>query len=337
MSLTSLQAPGAFRQSSDSTNILTGHGRANALAALPKQWQKALLAIGWHKQPIDPVSGRNLSAWITSEPPTTEQLLAAPAVGLRTGSVSSTLCLDFDGPKAWETFRSLFEASAKELLPATISWSSGKLCRCQMAFHVGEAEAAILNGKVSRVGTLEFRWQKQQSVVTGHHPETGSYRWIKAPWEVDLAPFPKKLLRLIPDRASGSVRKPPERAPGAPTTAFKVPLDQFITWRSKWLVQNGSKEGNCNDDAIALSMDLVGTEKWLKEKGVGVIETAQELFDTYCSNCPDTINGEAFDWPAMHRRFVGAVNRDPSPPTPEDKLQERLAFHKRMAVKGGGF
>jgi hypothetical protein len=40
-----------------------------------------------------------------------------------------------------------------------------------------------------------------------------------------------------------------------------------------------------------------------------------------------------FDLRAMQARFDGAVKRCPSPPTPEQKLRERLDFHRRMASR----
>ena len=80
-------------------------------------------------------------------------------------------------------------------------------------------------------------------------------------------------------------------------------------------------------------MDLVGAEAWVKAQGGGVERTAQELFDDYCRQCPERINGRVFDLRAMQARFDGAMKRCPSPPTPEPKLRERLDFHRRMASR----
>jgi hypothetical protein len=37
----------------------------------------------------------------------------------------------------------------------------------------------------------------------------------------------------------------------------------------------------------------------------------------------------------MQARFDGAVKRCPTPQTPEHKLIERLAYHRRMAARRG--
>jgi hypothetical protein len=303
------------------------------LQALPAKWRQALLAIGTSKQPIDPSTGRALPNWPTSPVPSLHALMAAPAVGLRTGPISQTICLDFDGAEAWRTFRELFGKDAADLLPPSISWTSGKPARCQMAFHLPPRLADKLNGKRRKVGTLELRWWGAQSVLMGHHPETGRYHWLegRAPWEVALADFPPALLDLVP-----SISSKPARQEHAPHVAGLVlPLEQFITLRSRILIEQGSPEGQCNSDALALSLDLVGAELWVKAQGGTVERSAQELFDDYCRQCPDRINGKPFDWRAMQARFDGAVKRCPTPPTPEHKLIERLAYHRRMTARRG--
>lgn len=300
------------------------------LQTLPAQWQQALLAIGTSKQPIDPSTGRALPNWPTSPVPSLSQLATAPAVGLRTGPISQTICLDFDGTEAWRTFRELFGRDATDL-PRSIAWTSGKPGRCQMAFHLPPRLADKLNGKRRKVGTLELRWWGAQSVLMGHHPETGRYHWLDgcAPWEVTLADFPATLLDLVP-----SVSSKPARHEQAPHVAgLVVPLEQFITMRSRILIEQGSPEGQCNSDALTLSLDLVGAEVWVKAQGGAVERSAQELFDDYCRQCPQTIHGKPFDWRAMQARFDGAVKRCPTPPTPDHKLIERLAYHRRMATR----
>jgi hypothetical protein len=261
------------------------------------------------------------------------QLLRAPAVGLRTGQISQTLCLDFDGPTAWATFREVFGGDAKRLLPRSVAWTSGKPDRCQIGFHIPSSAFPLLKGKRRKIGSLELRWEGAQSVLLGHHPETGSYRWMEecAPWQCELATFPLELLDLVPAVNARPAQVTRHVAPSPHVAGLVVPLEQFVTLRSRWLIENGSTEGQCNADAIALSMDLVGAEEWVKAQGGGVERSASELFDQYCRACPDHINGRPFDLRAMWGRFDGAVKRCPSPPTPEQKLRERLDFHRRMA------
>lgn len=306
--------------------------RLDTLQALPNQWQKALLAIGRNKQPVD-ASGRCLSAWLSSPVPAMAQLLQAPAVGLRTGQISQTLCLDLDGPEAWHTFKELFGGEAKQILPRSIAWASGKEGRCQIAFNIPAKAAPLLNGKRRKVGSLELRWEGAQSVLLGHHPETGSYHWVEgcAPWQRQLATFPLELLDLVP--AANARPQLVKRIDKPTNTELVVPLEQFVSLKSRFLIENGSAEGQCNNDSLALSLDLVASEAWVKAQGGSVQRTAAELFGDYCRQCPQTINGRPFDWRAMEARFNGAVERCPSPPTPESKLLERLDFHRRLAAR----
>lgn len=335
MTYATLAAPRGVAQPHFSQPQKPAADRAEQLQALPEQWRQALLSIGRDKQPID-ASGRCLNAWQRSPAPSTEQLLAAPAVGLRTGPISQTLAVDFDGPEAFTTFRELFGGTVREVLPRSIVWTSGRPHRAQAAFAIDAEGASILARKRRKVGALELRWHGQQSVLLGFHPITGAYRWVKgrAPWETELATFPAALLRRIPD--SGS---PPRQAPQAPAQAsgqvarLVVPLEAFVSLRSRLLIGSGSAEGQCNSDGLALALDLVGAERWVKAQGGAVERSARALFADYLNRCPETINGKPFNWQAAAARFDGALKRNPQPQTPEAKLIERLDYHRRAAAR----
>jgi len=306
--------------------------RLDAIEALPLHWRKGLLLIGFNKQPID-AEGRYLTNWLSAPPPSRANLIAAPAIGLRTGELTSTLCLDFDGPEAWATFRQLFGGQAKELLPPSITWTSGKSGRCQIAFHIDQTNFEALRNRRRKIESLEFRWNGAQSVLMGHHPETKSYKWLegRAPWEIKLEQFPAELLAKIP---STERRAPvPRQVINGENAGLVVPLEQFVTLRNRFLIENGSTEGHCNDDSLALSLDLVGAETWVKVQGGVPQKSAQILFEHYCRQCPQTINGRPFNWQAMEDRFNGAIKRSPSPQTPENKLIDRLNYHRRIAQR----
>jgi len=314
------------------SSVAASKDRCTNLRALPLTWRQALLAVDGRKRPIHPLTGRELTNWPSAPAPSFQELVSAPAVGLRTGPISSTLCLDFDGPEAWQTFVEVFGGRPDEILPKTISWTSSKPYRQQRAFHVPEHLWSLLEGRRRKIGTLEIRWKGAQSVLIGAHPETSGYRWCngRGPLETELAELPEEFLNQIP--TVGSVRKISNNQCQA--GGFKVPLEQFITLWTRQKIERGSVAGECNSDAMRISMDLLGAEMWLKVKGVRTDRSAEDLFEDYLDRCPETINGRAFDRRAMHVRFNGAAARNPIPPTPEEKLLERLAFHKRMATRG---
>jgi hypothetical protein len=219
------------------------------------------------------------------------------------------------------------------VLPDSLQWTSGRDARRQVAFFVAPEHHHLLETKRRKIDDLEFRWENAASVICGKHPLTAGYKWLEgyAPWEQELATLPLELIEKIPN-----CREAPERL----ITNYQpnvydlvVPLDQFITYASSVLIRNGSNEGCCNDDALRLSMDLVAAENWLMVQGVGVDISAQALFDQYVDACPDRINGRPLDRKAMQSRFDGALRRNPTPPTPEHKLVERLEFQKRQAAR----
>jgi hypothetical protein len=315
---------------STAANVLE---RRRTLEAIPEIWRRALLCVDGHKRPVDPDTGYLLRHWPDATPPSFNQLLRAQAVGLRTGPISSTIAFDFDGIKSWKTFRHLFGGQPWHVLPDSIQWTSGRDARRQVAFFVAPEHHHLLGTKRRKIDDLEFRWENAASVICGKHPLTAGYNWLEgyAPWEQNLATLPLELIEKIPN-----CREAPERA----TTNYTanvydlvVPLDAFITYASSVLIRNGSNEGCCNDDAIRLSMDLVAAENWLMAQKVGVDISAQALFDQYVSNCPDRIGNKPLNVQAMQARFDGALRRNPTPPTPEHKLVERLEFQKRQAAR----
>jgi len=309
------------------------HERRRTIESLPEIWRKALLSFDGNKRPVCPVTGRLLNDWPTAAPPSFNDLLTATSVGLRTGSLSSTLAFDFDGAESWKTFKRLFDGQPWHVLPPSIAWTSGRVARRQVAFFVAAEHHHLLVNKRRKIDELEMRWENAASVICGKHPLTNGYSWIEgsAPWEQGLATLPLEIIEKIPD-----IRMAPEKPIGNYQPIgydLTVPLDSFVTYASSQLIKNGSSEGNCNDDAIRLSMDLVAAEAWLKVQGVGTDRTAQDLFNEYVGNCPDRINGRPLNIRAMQGRFDGAVRLQPAPPTPEYKLIERLSYQKRQAAK----
>lgn len=321
------------RQHSCISTFKNERDRRRSIESIPMQWRRALLAFNASKQPVCPFSGRLLTDWPNAAPPSFNQLLAAAAVGVRTGRISETLAFDFDSPKSWKVFKRIFGGNPWDILPDSIAWTSGREGRRQVGFNIAPEHHHFLENKRRKIDDLEIRWENAASVICGHHPLTDGYKWIDGcePWTIKLATLPLEIIEKIPNA---------QLAPNKPEIIYEpinyeltVPLVQFISRRSSLLIANGSYEGCCNDDAMRLSIDLVATENWLMVQKVGVDRTAQDLFDEYVGNCPDRINGKPLNRLAMQARFDGAVRLQPTPPTPEAKLVERLNYQKRQAAK----
>jgi hypothetical protein len=168
-----------------------------------------LIPVGTAKRPIG-------SGWQQPDRDYTALVLThAPAVGLRLGYPIAAV--DFD-PKphnlsqAERTFEELTGQSSTQL---PISWTvtSGKPGRRQVLLLVDPLKVPWLK-PWSRDG-LEIRWRGQQSVIDGHHPETGSYSWLpgRAPWQCQLAAAPEWLLQGFKPAAPEPVNYQPKRAP----------------------------------------------------------------------------------------------------------------------------
>jgi hypothetical protein len=307
--------------------------RQRSIENLPEQWMPALLAADGEKRPICFATGALLRDWPNAPAPVGGQLMESPAVALRTGPISSTLCLDFDGAKSWKSFKRIFGNDPWKVLPKSIAWTSGREDRRQVAFNIDPLHHHLLKNKRRVVDSLEMRWEGAASIITGTHPITGKYQWVDgcAPWEIELATLPLEIINMIPDV------NVPDRIyvkPAPPQVYdFTVPLVHFVSYRTSHLIVNGSLEGNCNHDAIAVSCDLVAAENFLMVQKVGVDRTAQDLFNEYVSNCPDRIHGKPLDVRKMQARFDGAVRMVPTAQTPEHKLFERLDYHRRQAAR----
>ena len=139
---------------------------------------------GWQRQP------RNLQQVLSSN------------LGLLLGPVSGgVVALDFDGTSAWQWFEQRIGCA----LPQTITWTSGKTDRCQMAFAVAQAAwnhvrtQKITHTKDNLIAEgegFEFRWTGCQSVVPPSSLADGRcYDWISSPSSAPIAELPLEILQ----------------------------------------------------------------------------------------------------------------------------------------------
>lgn len=122
-------------------------------------------------------------------------------VGLLLGTPSrGVVALDFDGTSAWIWFTERIGCT----LPRTVTWTSGKQDRCQMAFTVPDlAWDYIKTQKITHTKDdliaegegFEFRWTGCQSVMPPSTLVDGrAYEWIVSPCECTIAELPEEIL-----------------------------------------------------------------------------------------------------------------------------------------------
>jgi hypothetical protein len=133
--------------------------------------------------------------------PKTIKNIESVNVGLLLGPVSGGLiALDFDGPSAWTWFDQRIGCA----LPQTVTWTSGKDRRCQMAFWIDQQywdwvrTQKITHTKDALVADgegFEFRWTGCQSVMPPSTLADGrQYAWLSSPTETKVAKLPDEIM-----------------------------------------------------------------------------------------------------------------------------------------------
>ena len=123
-------------------------------------------------------------------------------VGILTGSQSNgVIAIDFDGEFAWrfwdENIKIPFD------IINTVSWTSGRDARCQMAFKIPqEMWEFVKTFKITndeKTEGIEFRWEGCQSVLPPSiHPDTQKpYEWVQSPSSAPVQEIPLDLLEWM--------------------------------------------------------------------------------------------------------------------------------------------
>ena len=130
--------------------------------------------------------------------PMTLEQIDSQNIGLILGPLGNGVCaIDFDGTTAWKWIE---EQHVRMAGLRSVSWSSGKTDRCQMAFQVPEEYWDVLKTKKISTGDregFEFRWAGGQSVLPPSiHPDTKEpYYWIIDSSEI-VETIPEDLLTV---------------------------------------------------------------------------------------------------------------------------------------------
>ena len=303
------------------------------LQELPPSW--GLVAVDGYKRPYqekwqaNPLTHEQAAAEITSG--------RAKAIGVIAGPTSGGLLfLDHDGISATEQLEKL--GIPGRSLPRSATCTSGRDGRFQVLFTVPERywprmrnRRVFDTGKTDADGkaeNLDLRWNRHQSVVIGAHPITGGYRWLgkRSPAMVGIAEAPEALINLLIDDPEPATL-PLLNAALAPTTGTTLPLLDFVTLDSRQLIESGGTPGLWNDDQLKLALDLQGTADWITAQGYHPDVSAADAFEWHISAA--STKAKDFDARKARHRFDGAAAHNPSPGTPLDKLESRLAFHTR--------
>ena len=303
----------------------------NQLQELPDSW--GLVVCDAKKRPYQP-------AW-QSHPLTKSQAAAeinagrAKAIGVIAGESSGGLLfLDHDGISATAELERLGIPPAS--IPKSVMVTSGRDGRFQLLLTIPQKYwPSLRNRRVFATGAidadgkaenLDLRWNGHQSIVIGHHPSTGSYKWItgRSPADIPVAEATTALIELLLKNLDPL---PTLLTPSTPHLPSTLPFLDFISRDSRDLVESGGTPGSWNDDQLRLALDLKGTESWIIAQGHHPDLTARDAFASHIAAA--RTKSRDFDERKAWHRFDGADAHNPQPSTPPDKLADRLRFHTR--------
>ena len=257
---------------------------------LPSQWK--LVSCNGDKTPIDPRTGYPLHDWPSLACSVKEfkklKCGLIKAVGVALGPASGgLLAVDFDAEGYEAVFQELYGRSVADL-PNSVSWSSGKPGRKQVAFSVlehywGQLRKRKLWSNQNGNTCLELRWDRHQSVFLGAHPETNGYNWCSgcSPRELAVAEAPEWLLCPLMDQPqvvsmSSAERNVSDECNRARNLLNRIlPRDGYDEWMQVGMALHSvddslledwidwSKGSNCFDENECV-------KKWSSFKGSGV-------------------------------------------------------------------
>jgi len=214
------------------------------------------------------------------------------AVGVVTGA--NIIAVDVDGKAAGELLKFVTgSANLSQALPKTLKFTSGKPGRLHALYRLPEAYIGLLpNIKVfdAQGDKLELRYGAHQSVITGAHPDTGSYHWLEgcSPSDTDIAICPDWVIKLALDH----------------------PIDLFNLMKSKWKdhVLTGFNDPNDFQDNTGseLAFYLISLVNSCHKYGIKTTEP-KDILKQYISNCSDNFTQKDID-----RWLKGAIKKAPT-------------------------
>lgn len=305
-----------------------------SLEAIDSDWQ--LIPCDDRKRPVNPETGQLQDDW--SNHATDLDGIAAladsphvHAIGLVLGPASGVLAVDFDGSGSTATFKQVFGRSHNDL-PPTVTWSSGRPNRRQLAFRVPFDYWPHLRGRRfwQRNGqtVLELRWSGHQSVIAGAHPDTAGYHWIPdhSPTDINVADAPDWLLEPL--------IKPPTETPDTdyqPTEADAQraqellehiqPRDDYASWLSIGMALHSVDPGFLSNwvewsKGCSNFDEEECLRKWASFKGRGVTIGTLYWYAEQDGYIPTT--DDPFEWDPP------SGSTDQAPDSPADQTIEQL-------------
>jgi hypothetical protein len=127
---------------------------------------------------------------------------------------------------------------------------------------------------------------------------------------------------------------PPPAPENLQTTTTKTPMENrngfatqaidlipFLAKQHQLLIETGAKKGSRNTLGYALACDLIGVENWLASLNFAPLQSAYELFLTYCQRCNSGDGWCSTEWDKI---WQSALKTNPKPCCSDNVLNSRL-------------
>jgi Protein of unknown function (DUF3987) len=294
------------------------------LAALPENL--ALVAVGAHKAPYLPNWQRSPLNKVQIE--SEIQAGRCKAVGVLCGTPSGGLVfLDHDGDSCDHLIETLSGLSLNEALPRTVGITSSRPGRYQLIYRLSQQDWRLVTTRKLKTGTtgddgkaemLEFRWDGCQSVVLGHHPTTGVYRYLPGQSfaEYDIVIAPQWIVQQMQT-------EPQTTAPSWTDfeRQFRLPIDQAfpleicLSKNSRELLA-GVTQGDRDNAGAKLTRDLLGTARYLESIGQPYEGNPRHHLDEFCARCTPPLSQKDSD-----RLWKSALKDNPGSSLSPDQIE----------------
>jgi hypothetical protein len=294
------------------------------LAALPEEL--ALVAVGAHKAPYlanwqrSPLSKTQIESEIRAG--------CCKAIGVLCGTPSQGLVfLDHDGHSCDRLIETLSGLSLNEALPLTVGVTSGRPGRYQLIYRLPQKDWKQVATRKLKTGAtgddgkaemLELRWDGCQSVMLGHHPTTGVYRYLPGQSfaECEIAIAPQWMIQQMQSQPQSSSPSWTEFE-----RHFQIPIKQAIPLEvclskiSRELLA-GVTQGNRDNTGAKLARDLLGTTRYLESIGQSYAGAPRRSLDEFCARCTPPLSQKDSD-----RLWKSAVKDNPGSSLSPDQIE----------------
>ena len=182
-----------------------------------------------------------------------------------------------------------------------------------------DADRSIKNpSRVMRLAGFTHQKSGGESVVVSNPGKRYSFEYLRS------------MVTVVEPTSEPAPKSSPKPSQAPYLGMDEIPLIRCIAPKHRDLIASGMSEGGRDNTGIAIAMDLIGTEQYLRSIGQRFDGNARSLHEDYCSRCNPPLTGND-----VERIWKSAEKSTNGPCLSEDKIQGCIDAHlKRGQSKG---